>query len=385
MKKLKITGGVLLVLLIAVFLTWKSFFLTRVLVWNYPSIEDYKIFPERLIEASPSPYKFTKDTTQLDLQTLNSNFREKFGFSNVSTLQELLERTGSTAFLVLRNDTLIYENYFNGYERSSINTSFSTSKSITSAMVGIAIEEGHISDIQDPISSYIPEVKSKGDDISIRDLLTMTSGIAYNTESEILGDEARAYYAPDLREYAKSFGVEAPAGSFFEYNNINPLLVGMVLQRSTGSQVSFYLQEKLWKPIGAEFLASWSLDHSGFEKMESGINARAVDFLKIGRLYLNGGSWNGRQIVPEGWVRQSTTQPPDSVLHNVRSDYGYGYYWWIYPRPGTQNDYWAEGNLGQFIYVSPAANMVIVRHGKMYGYGGWPNFFFKLANELGTG
>ncbi len=383
MRKLKIAGTVLLVISVVLLLTWKSIFVTRVLVWNHVSIEDYKIFPERQIEAPESTYFFPKDTSKLDLENLNEDFQDKFGFQNITDLNHLLDATESTAFLILKNDTLIYEKYFNRYDRNSINTSFSTSKSITSALIGIAISEGYIDSIDDPISKYIEEVKGKGDRITIRNLITMASGIEYNTESEVFGDEARAYYEPNLKKYAMDFEVGEDPGNTFEYNNINPLLLGIILERATGRSVSKYLEEKIWKPIGAEYPASWSLDHQGFEKMESGINARAIDFLKIGRLYLQNGMWNDNEIVSTEYIRESTSLSEDPVLNNIRGgDFSYKYYWWLYPRPEGRNDYWADGNLGQFIYVSPETDIVIVRHGKAYNYGGWPDFFYKLTNEL---
>jgi len=383
MKKTKIAGAVFLVLTVVFLSTYKSWYITRVLIWNNVSIEDYKIFPERQIRAPEATFYFTKDTTRLDLENLNNNFREKFGFQIVTSLDHLLKRTKSTALLILRNDTLVYEKYFNGYTRNSINTSFSISKSITSALIGIAVEEGHIENINDPISKYIEEVKGKGDQITIKHLITMTSGIDYNPENRIFGDETRAYYEPDLRKYALEFKVGEEPGNTFEYNNINPLLLGIILERTTGISVSKYLEEKIWKPVGAEFPASWSLDHVGFEKMESGINARAVDFLKFGRLYLRNGMWNSKELVPSEYVGESTSQSENPVLNNVQeSGYGYKYYWWLYPRPDGRNDYWAEGNLGQFIYVSPATNIVIVRHGKEYAYSDWPDFFYKLTEKL---
>jgi CubicO group peptidase (beta-lactamase class C family) len=152
-------------------------------------------------------------------------------------------------------------------------------------------------------------------------------------------------------------------------------LLGMILERVTGSTVSHYLQEKIWKPLGMEFPASWSLDSqpSGMEKMESGLNARASDFAKFGRLYLHRGDWNGQQIIPESWVIQSTTIEPDAKWTN------YKYLWWI-PRSG-KGRFMAVGNLGQFIYVAPDKDCVILRFGRGRPHN-WQRIYPQLFAEI---
>ncbi|HLO18652.1 MAG TPA: serine hydrolase, partial [Anaerolineales bacterium] len=163
---------------------------------------------------------------------------------------------------------------------------------------------------------------------------------------------------PDIRRLARyARRIELP-GVHFHYNNYNLVLLGMLLECVTGSSVSEYLQEKLWRPLGMEFPASWSLDsqHSGMEKMESGLNARAIDFAKFGGLYFHRGDWEGKQIVPESWVTESTTIAQDAKWTN------YKYLWWI-PRQG-KGRFMAIGNLGQFIYIAPDKDCIILRFGK---------------------
>jgi CubicO group peptidase (beta-lactamase class C family) len=161
----------------------------------------------------------------------------------------------------------------------------------------------------------------------------------------------------------------------------------MILERATGRSVTAYLQEKIWTPLGMEYDGSWSLDsnQTGFEKMESGINARAVDFAKFGRLYLNGGNWNGQQIVPSDWVTVSTQ---DNGLIQDAPIY-YAYMWWGEKCNLYSHDYLALGNYGQFIYVSPAKDLIIVRNGERYGVESageewvvWANLFCQFAKSL---
>ncbi len=360
-----------------------SSYLLRSIYYNTPSIKDYEIFPERQIKNGNVHYKFPKDTGKFYADSINYQFSERFNVPGISDFEQFLKVTETTAFIILKNDTLVFEKYYNGYNRESINTSFSTSKAFASALVGIAIADGYIEGMNDPISKYLPEIKEKANEtLTIKSLVTMSSGIAYDDES-LFGDDAHSYYGTNLREYALDFSMNHEPGTRFQYNNINPLLLGIILERATGMPVAKYLETKIWQPIGAEYEASWSLDENGFEKMESGINARAIDFLKFGRLFLNKGRWNDMVIIPEMYVAESTTvDTTKNFLQNIYRELSYSYHWWIFNRYEGQDDYFAEGNLGQYIYVSPHTQTVIVRHGKEYGYNRWPEFFNKLTNHI---
>jgi len=185
--------------------------------------------------------------------------------------------------------------------------------------------------------------------------------------------------------------VGAP-GEVFLYNNYHPLMLGMILERAAGMPVTDYLQEKIWSQIGTEYPGSWSLDERGFEKMESGINARAIDFAKFGRLFLNNGVWDGVQVVSSDWVFEATQA--DTGLDYEAYYYddflfadGRGYYkymWWGMQRDKDDYDFFALGNHGQLIYISPQANLILVRFGEAYGeFGnaqGWVDLFYEFAN-----
>lgn len=183
--------------------------------------------------------------------------------------------------------------------------------------------------------------------------------------------------ARDLRDLAiNKIEVEGQPQSIFHYNNYHPLLIGIILERATGIPVSEYMESRLWSRIGTEFDAGWSLDDFGFEKMESGINARAIDFAKFGKLILDYGTWEGEEIVSSNWVTLATSPQPVSdyeTYYREYSDYifsdGNGYYkyfWWGIQRENGY-DILAEGNLGQFIYISPGKKLIILRFGEKYG------------------
>jgi CubicO group peptidase (beta-lactamase class C family) len=362
-------------------------YLYRELFMDLGTAYDYRIFPERKLTASPNPFTFIADTSKATLvqETFQSNPR-------ITNLDQFLEETGTQSFLVIHNDAVIYERYFKGYQRDSIVTSFSVAKSFDSALIGIAIQEGYIKSVNDPITVYLPELAARDarfKDITIRDLLMMASGLRYNTDRPTsFGDDNLTYGFDDLRHLAltETEVVEKP-GVAFLYNNYNPLLLGMILERATGRNVTAYLQEKIWTPLGMEFDGSWSLDaeKNGFEKMESGINARAIDFAKFGRLYLNKGSWNGTQVVPADWVAVSTA---DNSLIKDAPIY-YGYMWWGEKCNPNSQDFLAMGNFGQYIYVAPGNDLIIVRNGDSYGVKGpgdewviWADAFCQFAKSL---
>jgi CubicO group peptidase (beta-lactamase class C family) len=345
--------------------------------------DDYRTLPARQLTASPKPFQFAVDTSKEKLvqQTFQSA-------ANIKDLDSFLADTGTWAFMVIQNDAILYERYFKGYQRDSMVTSFSVAKSFASALIGIAIDEGYIKSVHDPITDYIPELADRDPrfkDIQIRHLLMMSSGLRYNDNSIILAQDDNLTYAfDDLRHLALTeTQVEGKPGVTFLYNNYHPLLLGLILERATGKSVTAYLQEKIWNPIGMEYDGSWSLDskESGFEKMESGINARPVDFAKFGRLYLNGGNWNGMQVVPPEWVATSTQD--NGLIQNA--PIYYGYMWWGARCNSNSRDFLAMGNYGQYIYVSPDKNLVIVRNGEQYGvqeWVVWADAFCKFAQAL---
>lgn len=382
--------GILLIAafaLIAGYIIYPPEFINRMLRWGDADVYDYQKFPERILETSGASFEFS---INLDEDRVRAKFESVGG---IEDFDRFLEKNRTQAFLVIQNDAILYEGYFNGSERDSIVTSFSTAKSFISALIGIAIEEGYIQSVNDPITNYLPELQKRDPafaKITIRDLLMMSSGVKYSEPP----DNATTYYYPDLRSLALETTriIDSP-GNRFHYNNFHPLLLGLILERATGTTVADYLQEKIWKPVGMEFPGSWSLDEKGFEKMESGINARAIDFAKFGRLYLNQGNWDGTQVVPANWAADSTQADISLDYDNYYYDDfifadGRGYYkymWWGMQRDGKNYDFSAIGNKGQLIYISPEKNLLILRFGEDYGeYGGaqgWVELFYDFASE----
>jgi CubicO group peptidase (beta-lactamase class C family) len=384
-------------------------YVQRCVFWGESGVHDYQKFPERKLQAGPEPFFFREGSEEDEnhIRTLLQTILK------VDDLDSSFAALGTQAFIVIRNDTILYEGYFNGANRETIVTSFSAAKSYTSALVGIALAEGHIGSIDDPVTRYVPELAARDgrfSNITLQHLLMMSSGLRFTEPDypifidDMFSDDALTYYYPELRELAlKNTRIIEPPGRHFVYNDYNPQLLGLVLERSTGQNVTDYLQEKIWRHIGMEFNGSWSLDSegSGFELMQAGINARAIDFAKFGRLYLKNGSWNGRQVIPAAWVAESIQEdgsidrtayypqdPQDGLFRFFQSNGYYKYFWYGLARDGGQQDFYASGHLGQIIYISPQADLIIVRNAENRPVPGidmedW-EAFYQLASALGN-
>ncbi len=391
-------GLVALILLIAL-LVYPHEYVLRVLVWQDSDIGDYlNNFPSRQLDAPPNTFYF--------INSPNENLVEgKFeSLLNVDDFESFLEKENTQAFIVIQDDAILYEKYFNDTERDSLLTSFSVAKSFVSALIGIAISEGYIESVNDPITDYLPELAARDPDfenITIRHLLMMSSGLDFQETrwAFLNGDDPLTTYYPDQRKAALEFTqiIDRP-GEYFNYNKYHPQMLGMIIERATGKTVTQYMQEKIWYPLGMEFSGSMSLDSesSGFEKMETGVNARAIDYAKFGRLYLEKGKWEGEQVIPIVWIEQSlqvdrenhdSAHYPDEFgqkIFNSLEGY-YKYMWYGFFREGDNFDFTAEGDRGQFIYVSPSKDLIIVRNSTAYGDLGseeWIRLFYQFASEL---
>ena len=376
-----------LVLAVVGYLSAPHFYLTRVIFWGESDFKDLEKFPARTVHNGSSVSHFER----LPADDPYASQIESIGKGSTNgSLVKYLESSGTTTFLVIHNDELLYERYFDGHDETSLQTSFSMAKSFASALVGIAIGEGHIKSVNEPITNYIPELlenDARFESITIRHLLTMSSGIKYEEGGDLPwseeADDTKTYYSTDLRELAlENSRIEGEPGEYFEYNNYNPLLIGMILERATGMSVSRYLQQKLWKPMGMEADGSWSLDstQSGFEKMESGVNARAHDFAKFGMLFAREGNWEGEQLISRRWIDESTRADT-----STDPSQDYQYFWWVNTPDGETHHFSARGKYGQYIYVAPEKDLIIIRLGKEEGergYGYWMNLFEELATKL---
>lgn len=356
-------------LLFALLFSLNSCKIGRFVYYNFADITDHKIFPSRLVENDSTVFHFPQAEEQKKPKKITIDGAE-FNFD------DYLKENKTVAFLIIQNDSIQYENYWYNYDQASVVASFSMAKSVMSILIGCAIDDGLISSVEDRVTDFIPELKQNGfEDVTIEHLLQMTSGLKFNEGYfNPFGEVATFYYGTNLRKSIEKLKLKRAPGLEFEYVSGNTQILGLILERALkGPSISSYLQEKLWQPLGMEYDATWSIDRKkeGLEKTFCCLNARARDFAKIGRLYLNKGNWNGRQIVSEEWVARST-----QVDTADGSSAKYQYQWWL---PTENGDFMAKGILGQYIYVNPNRNLILVRLGKKKGEADWDKLLPKIA------
>ena len=336
--------------------------------WNFRNMKD--IFPSVKIPASDQPFSFPVDAQPISLP-------ENFMFNGQSLqTQNFLDSTLTEALLVLKGDTLRYEYYSNGFKQNDVHISWSVSKSVLSALFGIAVHEGHIQSIEETVTDYLPEFKGTGyDGVRIKDVLQMSTGVGFNEDYGDFNSDINVmgrYFAlgMPMADFAKRLEREREPGTYNHYVSINTQILGMILVKATGRSVTDYMTEKLWGPLGAQDDAWWIIDNSNMEFVIGGLNATARDYAKMGQLFLDSGRWNGKQIVPEEWVVASITPDAPHLMPGKRSSAmrkeGYGYQWWI--PSGGNGEFDAQGIYGQFIYVDPDRDMVIVKLASNYHF-----------------
>lgn len=312
-----------------------------------PGIYDLKVFPYKTIH---------KNGTSSLLVSKNYN---KTKLSS-KALKYLLQQK-SVAFLVFKNDSLVAEHYFADHDQNKVSNSFSAAKTVVSLLIGIAIEEGKIKSLDEPIENYLPKFKNSG--ISIRHLLWMSSGSDWSESgTNPLSDNAESYFGEDLKGLINRQNIIEKPGKRFYYQSGNSQMLGFIIEKATGKSVAEYCEEKIWKYIGASNKAYWSLDkENGEEKAFCCLYASARDFGKIGLLIQHFGKYNGRQIIPEWYMREMLVLPNLSTEEGITNQ-RYGLHIWVYKAQKHQVNY-CRGIKGQYIFTIPEENLTIVRLG----------------------
>ena len=321
----------------------------------------YEIFPTSKLSHSSKPLVFKKGAP-LELPS-NFIFEDK-----VVKVDEYLSRTDTSALLILKDGKISYENYWLTGGKNVQWISMSVAKSFISALIGIAIDQGHIKSLEDEVTDYVPQLKNSAyDNVRIKDILQMSSGASWNEDysdpnSDINRSSKIFAIGGSLDEFSASLKKELKPGSYNRYNSTDTQVLGMLLREATRISVTKYMEEMLWHPMGAQDSGYWILDSKNMEMAYAGFNATARDYAKLGELYRLGGKINGKQIIPRDWVKASVKPDAPHLMpgDNPLSDFplGYGYQWWV---PDLSGDFSAIGVYNQFIYVSPQSNMVIVK------------------------
>ena len=324
-----------------------------------------RIMPVRHIRRSGPTYDFERDMREL-------NTAYDYNGENRS-VAEFLDHTVTTGLLVVKDDRIVAERYFHGNTEDSLNTSMSVVKSFVSALVGIAIDEGLISGVNRPITDYVPQLRGSGyDGVPIKHVLQMSSGVKFDEVYEdFFSDINMLFYkvfgfGQSINTYMASLKPEHPSGETSYYRSCDTQALGMLVSEVTGKTLSAYLEEKIWSKIGMEYDAFWCTDAHGTELAFAFLNAAVRDYAKFGMLYLHDGNWNGEQIVPASWVRESVVPDNPNLQPGKKPEaywtfttFGYQYQWWIPDDP--DGEFLAIGVWGQYIYVYPKKNLVIVK------------------------
>ncbi|HET8861395.1 serine hydrolase [Marivirga sp.] len=347
----KISGySLLIVIIIGIIYFFIPNYAQKAFLHLTADIDDYEMFENRTIVASnPQAWEKSPQYNQYEMG---------------QTYKDELQAYETTAFLVVKDTALFYEKYFLGYDEKEISNSFSAAKSIVSLLVGIAIEEGKIESVFQPVSDFLESFKEgEKSKILIKDLLTMSSGIDWNEAyMSPFSKTTAAYYGNNLTKLVAELEVSEEPSQEFAYKSINTQILAEVLETATGQSISDYATNRLWRKIGAENDALWSLDRAGgMEKAFCCFNSTARDFARIGQLILNNGSWDGDQVVPAEYIEMAIQ--PAKLTGSEKSIPHYGYQWWILNYNGKQIPY-ARGILGQYIFVLKDENAVVVRLGK---------------------
>ena len=344
-----------------------------------PTIYDLNVFPSSTIKKSKRCYQWKK----------NSKFNTQ---SIPKKYNDLLLKLDTKAFLFFKGDEILFEKYWGKHKKETVSNCFSAAKTVVSLLIGAALDEGKIKSLDEKVGKYIPKFNAgKKKNITIRHLLMMSSGLDWQESGKNpLSENAESYYGTDLYGLVTRQHVIEKPGIRFEYQSGNSQLLGYVLEKATHMDLSMYAQKKIWDKIGAEHNAFWSLDKDGGdEKAFCCMYATARDFGRLGKLILQKGKWNGKQIISSAYMSEMLTNPSMTTKEEV-PNLRYGLHIWTYL--GAKNPvYYCRGILGQYIISIPNENLVIIRLGSKRGkdytipekYRGDEKYIENHATKLG--
>ena len=313
-------------------------------------LEDYKKFDNRVLPASTSPQPWP----------LHSSYN-KISISN--TLETYHQEYETVAFLVIKEDSIIYEKYYENFGPRTKSNSFSVIKGMISAMMGKAIEQGYIESLDQKVINFLPELKGPfANSVRVGDLSSMASGLKWSEKYySPFSVTAAAYFVKDLGQVMLDQPIDKEPGKSFRYTSGATQLLGMVINKATGKNLTTYFYETFWNFMGAEGEALWQLDSKemGLEKAYCCLASNARDFARFGKLYKNYGKWNGKTILDSTFISKS-------LKPRFAESPQYGYGWWL-ENYNDQSVFMMRGHLGQYIIVLPKDDLIIVRLGHKKG------------------
>ena len=356
---------------------WRNPQLFKIAWYQRPQTDTYLDFPIRRISASSMPLPFPK--ALIDPQDVEA-LQVRNWQGSTMPFSAYFDKGNLLAFLIIRDDTLIYEKYAIGFNETSISNTFSVGKTMVSIMVGKAIDLGYIRSTDQRITEFLPELEaiSGFESATIEDLLNMKSGLEFNRAggsvlSDLFSHEARFYYTNNIKRDLVQSKLDTIPSTRWQYSNLDPLILTWLVEAATGMNASHFFEKEIWHSIGAENAASFGLDRvDGLENSPSSFQCTALDLAKIGRLFLNQGFVDSTEVLDAGWIERSLLINQSNRDNTAKGRYErtHQYYWWL-PTEGLEGDFSAEGMRGQRLYVNPQDKTIIVQLAKN-GYGGYP-------------
>lgn len=328
----------------------------RALRFGPSNVDDFRHYPSRELRAAAEPRPFVEATGAAEPPVVPDRRNED------AALPSLLATTGTFEFIVIRDDRIVYQWRAPGRVAGAPSQYFSVSKTLLATLVGVAVAEGRIASIDQPVGTLVPELAARFPTLTLRHLLDMRSGIDYVENDNPFGLHALAYYTSDLPALILSFTPGEPPGRRFVYRSSDSALLSLALQRALGEEpLARYAERRLWQPLGMEDPGIWWLDRAdGFEKAWCCLAGSARDLAKLGRLVLSRGTTGRLRLVPDDWFDAAMRSPATAGVARQ-----YARSWW--PAGHDGGDAMAVGKDGQFLYVDTATRTIIVRLGGSYG------------------
>jgi len=347
-------------------LLWLVIVFATLTVLLYVFQVDYLLKAVRTIYFNGHSTAFLTDYTEFDNRTLPKSHtpqlwkisKEYNSVKPTAELEKWHKKIGTVAFLIIKNDSIWNESYYDNYNKNSKSNSFSMAKSIVSASLGKAIMQGKIKSLDEPVSDFFPQFKEgKAARLTVGDLSSMASGLNWDESYyNPFSITTRAYFDDDLNKVILGLKVVDEPGKAYKYLSGNTQLLAMIIEKATGKSLADYVSENFWEPMGAENEALWQTDHKGgIVKAYCCFASNARDFARFGKLYKQHGKWNGVQLLDSAFVAKSTVP-----RFAASPEYGYGFWTCQYK---DKKIFYMRGHLGQYVIVIPQDDLIIVRLG----------------------
>ena len=341
-------------------------FLALIIALLYITDTDYLIKAVRTVYMNGYSTAYLEDYKKFDNQAIAKgtaqpwdNHKDYNTAKPTDRLAKANKDWGTIAYVIIKNDSIWFEAYYDGFDANSKSNSFSMAKSYVSGLLGMAIQQGHIKSLDQPVCDFLPAFcEGKASKMTVGDLSTMSSGTNWDEKYySPLSITTRAYFDDDLAKVMNGLKVVDEPGKAFKYASGDTQMLAMVIEKATGKKLYTYLEESFWKPLGSENETLWQVDSEDHDLVKAYccIASNAKDFARFGKLYKDHGKWNGKQVLDSAFIAKS-------IVSKFPASPQYGYGWWL-RKKGDKNFFMMRGHLGQYVIVEPEDNVIIVRLG----------------------